>query len=175
MFWLILVVMVLVVGAAALVALGSGGSLPEAERDRLASRLPLDRPLGRSDVDTLRFPMALRGYRMDEVDDVLDRLGAELTHRDVRVAELEAALGAALAVGGPVNGEPGTAEFEALRMRFANPAVPDQEPPQDVIPGLDPAEGDPTEAELTETESAGGEPVGRTAGAGLGGDTEAGR
>ena len=96
MFWMILVVMVLVVGAAALVALGGGGSLPEAERDRLAAQLPLDRPLARADVDGLRFPMGVRGYRMDEVDDVLDRLGAELSHRDVRIAELETALAAAL-------------------------------------------------------------------------------
>ncbi|MEY9963250.1 DivIVA domain-containing protein [Streptacidiphilus sp. MAP12-16] len=159
MFWLIVAVMVLVVGAAALVALGGGGSLPEAERDRLAARLPLDRPLGRADVDALRFPMALRGYRMDEVDDVLDRLGAELTHRDVRVAELEAALGAALATGHPQAGEPGTAEFEALRMRFATPGARSAEsgaglgaepgagsesvsgttpqPPQDTLPGVD--------------------------------------
>jgi DivIVA domain-containing protein len=135
-FWIIVVAMVLVVGAAALVALGSGGSLPEAERDRLAARLPLDRPLDRSDVDALRFPMALRGYRMDEVDDVLDRVGAELTHRDVRVAELEAALSAALAAGGPANGGPGTAEFEALRMRFAGYGTSAQ-PPQDAIPGVD--------------------------------------
>jgi len=95
-FWLILVVIVLVVGAAALVALGGGGSLPEAERDRLAADLPLERQLDRADLDGLRFPMALRGYRMDEVDDVLDRLGVELAHRDGRITELEAALAAAL-------------------------------------------------------------------------------
>ena len=96
MFWLILVVIVLVVGAAALVALGGGGSLPEAERDRLAADLPLERQLDRADLDGLRFPMALRGYRMDEVDDVLDRLSGELAQRDTRVAELEVALAAAL-------------------------------------------------------------------------------
>ena len=96
MFWMILVVIVLVVGAAALVALGGGGSLPEPDHDRLAADLPLERQLDRADVDGLRFPMALRGYRMDEVDDVLDRLGAELAQRDQRIAELEAALAAAL-------------------------------------------------------------------------------
>jgi DivIVA domain-containing protein len=95
-FWMILVVIVLVVGAAALVALGGGGSLPEPDHDRLAADLPLERQLDRADVDGLRFPMALRGYRMDEVDDVLDRLGAELAQRDQRIAELEAALAAAL-------------------------------------------------------------------------------
>ncbi|MFJ1706491.1 DivIVA domain-containing protein [Kitasatospora sp. NPDC088346] len=91
MFWVIVVAMAVVVGGAALVALGGGGSLPEAERDRLAVRFPQDRPLNRQDVDGLRLPMALRGYRMDEVDDVLDRLAAELAGRDARIAELEAA------------------------------------------------------------------------------------
>ncbi|WP_055587265.1 DivIVA domain-containing protein [Peterkaempfera griseoplana] len=91
MFWLIVAGMAVVVGAAALVALGAGGSMPDAVPDRVSARLPEERPLGRADIDELRLPMALRGYRMDEVDDVLDRLGAELALRDARIAELEAA------------------------------------------------------------------------------------
>ncbi|WP_083976642.1 DivIVA domain-containing protein [Kitasatospora azatica] len=92
MFWVIVVAMAVVVGGAALVALGGGGSLPEAVHDRIAARLPQERPLSRADVDEIRLPMAVRGYRMDEVDDVLDRLGAELAYRDSRIAELEAAV-----------------------------------------------------------------------------------
>ncbi|MFI5532848.1 DivIVA domain-containing protein [Kitasatospora sp. NPDC051853] len=91
MFWLVVVAMAVVIGGTALVALGGGGTLPEAEHDRIAARLPQDRPLSRTDVDEIRLPMAVRGYRMDEVDDVLDRLGAELALRDTRIAELEAA------------------------------------------------------------------------------------
>ncbi|WP_063838194.1 DivIVA domain-containing protein [Saccharothrix sp. ST-888] len=98
MFWVIVAAMAVVVGGAALVALGGGGSLPEAVHDRIAARLPQDRPLSRHDVDEIRLPMALRGYRMDEVDDVLDRLGAELAYRDSRIAELEAAAAVASAV-----------------------------------------------------------------------------
>ncbi|GAA1973920.1 DivIVA domain-containing protein [Kitasatospora viridis] len=106
MFWVIVVAMAVVVGGAALVALGGGGSLPEAVHDRIAARLPQERPLNRTDVDEIRLPMAVRGYRMDEVDDVLDRLGAELAYRDTRIAELEAAVAAhAPAGGGPA--EPG--------------------------------------------------------------------
>ena len=52
---------------------------------------------GRDDVRALRFPQAVRGYRMAEVDWVLDRLATELdragTERErlrARVAELEA-------------------------------------------------------------------------------------
>jgi len=108
-FWVIVVAMAVVVGGAALVALGGGGSLPEAEHDRLSARLPQDRPLSRFDVDELRLPMALRGYRMDEVDDVLDRLGAELALRDSRIAELEAvaAVRGAVEAGGAGTGEQG--------------------------------------------------------------------
>ena len=36
----------------------------------------------------------MRGYRMDEVDDVLDRLAAEVQVRDARIDELETRLAA---------------------------------------------------------------------------------
>ncbi|TWE19336.1 DivIVA domain-containing protein [Kitasatospora atroaurantiaca] len=117
MFWVIVAAMAVVVGGAALVALGGGGVLPEAVHDRIAARLPQDRPLSRHDVDEIRLPMAVRGYRMDEVDDVLDRLGAELAYRDSKIAELEAAAavrGAVEATPGEVKGEeplPGLEDF----------------------------------------------------------------
>jgi DivIVA domain-containing protein len=104
-FWVIVVAMAVVVGGAALVALGGGGSLPEAGHDRIAVRLPQERPLNRQDVDEIRLPMAVRGYRMDEVDDVLDRLGAELAYRDSRIAELEAAVAGRPGVGAATAGQ----------------------------------------------------------------------
>jgi DivIVA domain-containing protein len=54
--------------------------------------LPDDRPLARQDVDGVRFAVGMRGYRMDEVDDVLDRLAAEVDQRDATIAELESRL-----------------------------------------------------------------------------------
>lgn len=48
-------------------------------------------PEGRIDVHDLagvRFSMALRGYRMSEVDDVLARLGDELAERDAEITRL---------------------------------------------------------------------------------------
>jgi DivIVA domain-containing protein len=45
--------------------------------------------VNRDDIAALRFSLAFRGYRMDEVDAVLDRLGGELELRDRRIAELE--------------------------------------------------------------------------------------
>lgn len=42
-----------------------------------------------ADVDKLRFSLGLRGYRMDQVDEVLDRLRDELAAKDLRIAALE--------------------------------------------------------------------------------------
>ncbi|MFI1799096.1 DivIVA domain-containing protein [Streptomyces sp. NPDC020379] len=93
-FWFLLIALVVVVAAVTLFVVGggSGVSLPEAEPDRIAWPLPADRPTSRADVDAVRLPLALRGYRMTETDDVLDRLGAELAERDARIAELERSL-----------------------------------------------------------------------------------
>lgn len=44
------------------------------------------------DVDRLRFSLGLRGYRMDQVDEVLDALRDELRLKNERITELEAAL-----------------------------------------------------------------------------------
>ncbi|OEU88735.1 DivIVA domain-containing protein, partial [Streptomyces oceani] len=106
-FWFLLIALVVVVAAVALAVLGSGdgqdtrrgvsGGLEDAPPDRLEEPLPTRRPLGRADVDQLRLPIGLRGYEMREVDDVLDRLGAELAERDARIAELESALAGARA------------------------------------------------------------------------------
>ena len=98
-----LVALVAVVAAVALAMLGNGGALPDAEPDRLDDPLPAQRPVRRADLEALRIAVTLRGYRMSDVDDVLDRLGAELDERDTRIAELEAALAGAhdAAFGGP--------------------------------------------------------------------------
>lgn len=93
-----LIALVVVVAAVAMAVLGDGSALKDAEPDRLDDPLPPDRPLVRSDIDTVRLPVAVRGYRMLDVDEVLDRLGAELAERDARIAELEASLAGARAI-----------------------------------------------------------------------------
>ncbi len=92
MFWFMLIALVAVVAAVAMAVLGDGGALKDADPDRIHDRLPPDRPLVRGDIDAVRLPTALRGYRMLDVDEVLDRLGAELAERDARIAELESSL-----------------------------------------------------------------------------------
>ncbi|MDX3240225.1 DivIVA domain-containing protein [Streptomyces sp. ME03-5709C] len=95
MFWFMLIALVAVVAAVALAVLGDGAVLRDVEPDRVDDRLPPERPVGRADVDRLRLPVTVRGYRMVDVDDVLDRLGAELAQRDAHIADLEAALAGA--------------------------------------------------------------------------------
>jgi DivIVA domain-containing protein len=93
LFWFMLIALVAVVAAVALAVLGDGGALKDAPPERIEDRLPPDRPLVREDVDAVRLPVALRGYRMIDVDEVLERLGVELAERDARIADLEARLG----------------------------------------------------------------------------------
>ncbi|MEU0332705.1 DivIVA domain-containing protein [Streptomyces sp. NPDC006193] len=99
MFLFLVVALAVVVAAVALAVVGGGesGPLPEAAPERLQDPLPADRPVDRADVESLRFPLAPRGYRMADVDDALGRLAAELDERDARIAELEAALAGARA------------------------------------------------------------------------------
>ncbi|MFE9686297.1 DivIVA domain-containing protein [Streptomyces sp. NPDC006285] len=103
MFLFLVVALVVVVGAVTLSVVGGGDSaaLPEVAPERLRDPLPPDRPLHRGDVEALRFPLALRGYRMADVDDALGRLGAELAERDARIADLEAALAGARSTAAP--------------------------------------------------------------------------
>jgi DivIVA domain-containing protein len=97
LFLFLVVGLVVVVGAVTLAAVGGGegGGLPDVPPERLVDPLPPDRPIAREDVEALRFPLALRGYRMADVDDALGRMGAELAERDARIAELESALAGA--------------------------------------------------------------------------------
>ena len=82
----VLAVLAVLFGAA-VVATREGPILGVAHRDLADLTLPAG-PLGPADVGAVRFALALRGYRMREVDEVLERLAAELKTRDDRIAEL---------------------------------------------------------------------------------------
>ncbi|RZS87252.1 DivIVA domain-containing protein [Motilibacter rhizosphaerae] len=86
-----LLLLLAIVAGVALVAAGRGTSLSEVEPDAPPVGLPQG-PLAPDDLHQVRFPSALRGYRMREVDEVLDRLAEELGRRDERIAELEGAV-----------------------------------------------------------------------------------
>ena len=84
----LLLVILAVLAVIAVVATGRWDGLPDAEPERSAAgELPAG-PVDRPAVDGVKFSLALRGYKMREVDDVLDRLLDEIDHRDARIAEL---------------------------------------------------------------------------------------
>ncbi|HWG23112.1 DivIVA domain-containing protein [Actinospica sp.] len=89
MFWFQLCVVVVLLIAVGWVAVGGGGHMSPPSPDRPDPAVPDTGLLGRGDVDKVRFSVGARGYRMDEVDDMLDRLAYEIDVREHRIAELE--------------------------------------------------------------------------------------
>jgi len=81
MTWFFAILVVAVMGGVAVVAVGHGGSMAEAYDDRPDSRVPAEGPLRSEDLRGVRFGTAFRGYRMSEVDALLDRLAGELEQR----------------------------------------------------------------------------------------------
>lgn len=83
------ILLVLLLGGVAVVASGRGTPLSEEYGDRRDVALPADRPLGAADLRTVRFSLAVRGYRMDEVDTLLRRLAEEFEQRDATDPDTE--------------------------------------------------------------------------------------
>ncbi|MBA2552634.1 MAG: DivIVA domain-containing protein [Geodermatophilaceae bacterium] len=69
-------------------AFGRGEEMAPAPPDSTPVELPDDRPVTGGDVRALRLSVAVRGYRMREVDWVLEQLATALDDRDHQLAEL---------------------------------------------------------------------------------------
>ena len=72
------------------VLLGRGETRPPAELDRSPVELPDDRPVTGEDVRALQVSVAVRGYRMAEVDWLLEQLAQALEEHDELIAALRA-------------------------------------------------------------------------------------
>ena len=68
--------------------LPAGEQIAPPLRDEPPWELPAERGLQAADVDQVRLPVALRGYRFAETDLLLDRLAAELRSRDEEIERL---------------------------------------------------------------------------------------
>lgn len=68
--------------------LGRGETQPPADTDRSPVELPDDRPVTADDVRALQISVALRGYRMAEVDWLIDQFAQVLDERDAEIAAL---------------------------------------------------------------------------------------
>ncbi|HZP15668.1 MAG TPA: DivIVA domain-containing protein [Nocardioides sp.] len=86
--WLAGILVVLTLGGVAAVAAGFGGQMAPAEQDRRPLDLP-DGPIGAADLRQVRLNVAVRGYRMDEVDDLLARLADQIEGPPVASADID--------------------------------------------------------------------------------------
>ena len=78
MMWFFAILIVLALGGVAMVAAGRGAPLAEVYDDRPDAEVRATGPLAAADLRRVRFSLALRGYRMSEVDALLDRLATQL-------------------------------------------------------------------------------------------------
>ena len=79
--WFFAILVVLALGGIALVAAGRGAPLAEVYDDRPDATVPAAGPLAPEDLRRVRFSLALRGFRMSEVDALLDRVARQLEER----------------------------------------------------------------------------------------------
>jgi DivIVA domain-containing protein len=84
----VVVAALLFLGAAVL--MGRGETQPPAELDRSPVELPVGRPVTGDDVRALRMTVTLRGYRMSEVDWLLEQFARTLDERDAELTALRA-------------------------------------------------------------------------------------
>lgn len=138
-YLLLALVVAAVIFYAIVALLPSGISLPPEHDDR-PFVLPPDRRMRAQDLDDVRIPVSLRGYRFAETDDLIDRLAAEIVVRDEEIALLRQQSQASrqgLADPGPVQParvqglvrpSPGTAEAaesDHAAARHAETGAPD--------------------------------------------------
>lgn len=72
--------------------LPAGEQLAPAVRDEPHWAVQNGRPVSAEDIENVRLPVALRGYRFAETDELLDTLADQIRWRDTELARLRAAL-----------------------------------------------------------------------------------
>jgi len=98
----LLLIVVLLIGLTAAAFLGwFGGFMADPTSSHAFTGVPAG-SWSADDVDRLRFDQGLRGYRMDQVDEVVEALSA-------RVRELEAEVDSASTTGDSASAEAGSA------------------------------------------------------------------
>ena len=88
-----LVVAAIVFGVTVMFGGGDNGLTP-VEPDGIAVPLPSDRPLGEEDVVRTKFDTAFRGYRMEQVDQALQRAAYDIGYKGELIGVLEAEVAA---------------------------------------------------------------------------------
>lgn len=86
----LLLIVVLLIGLTAAAVMGRiGGFMAEPTSSHAFSGVPPG-SLSADDIEQVHFDQGLRGYRMDQVDDVIDAMSARLRELETEVAALGA-------------------------------------------------------------------------------------
>jgi hypothetical protein len=127
--------------------LPAGEQIAPALRDEPVWALAPDRSLKAADVAELRLPVALRGYRFAETDELLDRVVEELRKRDERIDQLYRVLITlppellveipSLTAGDPL------AEAEAAQDSAADPPAPESATGDELVAVDEPVADEP--------------------------------
>ena len=130
MMWVFAVLVVLAMAGVALLAAGHGGPMAPVYDDRPDALVPADGPLDAGHLRRVRFSLALRGYRMSEVDALLARLTAQLEQQE-RAALRETAPTATPVVGAVADGARAADAADApyVDARAAGRTVPGEQSP----------------------------------------------
>ncbi|HET7722996.1 MAG TPA: DivIVA domain-containing protein [Propionibacteriaceae bacterium] len=78
MEWILAALAIAVIGLAAAAANGRFGDLPDVVDDRVHPTLPETGPVSAADLRDVQFAVVPRGYSMEQVDALLDRLATQL-------------------------------------------------------------------------------------------------
>src|SRR4051812_36816945 len=127
--WFFGLIVVLLIGAVAVVASGRWGAMSTAYDDRPDMTVPARQALTSTDIESARFAVGVRGYRMDEVDTLLERVAKEVAERDRRIADLERAVA-------PIVEAPDGAGFSS-KSRYDASEFEDTGPHQPILVGGD--------------------------------------
>jgi len=106
----LLFIVVLLIGLTTAAVMGRiGGFMADPTSSQSFGGVPAG-PLSAGVIEHLHFDQALRGYRMDQVDEVIDALGARVRALEAEIASLP---GTAAASPGTVAASPGTVAASA--------------------------------------------------------------
>lgn len=147
--------------------LPAGEQIAPSVRDEPPWELPPEHTIRAEDVDAVRLPVALRGYRFAETDLLLDRLAGELRARDAQIAQLR---GEVVPSAVDPHGEKAAAHVEPGG-KLVEVVVSDEhleeelavadalgEPPSEIAPQSEPA-GEPEPGTDAAEPAAGSEPA----------------
>lgn len=121
LYGLLAVVVIAVLYVITVRFLPAGEQIAPSVRDELPWALPDDRRLQAGDVAVVRLPVALRGYRFAETDQLLDRVTEELRARDDEIARLR-------------TGAASVADYDAASAAGPEPVSPEPASPEPAGP-----------------------------------------